>query len=164
MTLQDVLGDFGSLKHMVEQVFDDIAIAEEEIQRAKVECPGSSHVLDRAFGVLQRPGVMKSDEVYRRHIRELLKRVVSAGDTRKAMKAEVLACLSDFRLQNVTNKDGKLVMARLIEVVMGDVVGVLDIVKSLREGVGHEDYAGQTDAEIERLQRKVSMSDRVLRA
>ncbi len=163
MTLQDVLSDVGLDNNVFMRAFDDMAMAEEEIRRAKQMYPRQCEDMDKAFILLMRSDALKSEELYRRHMRELLKRVVDGQDCRLATKAEVLASLSEFSLQAVMNKAGSLVMAQLMETVMSDLDGVSDIVAGLRLSAGREDYAGQTREDITRLQQKVTMKNRVFK-
>lgn len=163
MTLQDVFDNFGPVKNVFTRAFEDMAIAEEEIRRAKQVHPEHSEDMEKAFILLKRTDVLKSEELYRRHMREILKRVANGQDCRLATKAEVLASLSEFSLQQVVNKAGSLVMAQLMETVMGDVAGVLDVVSGLRASAGREEYAGETREAIAHLQQKVTDKERVFK-
>lgn len=97
--LRDLMLDAGALPNFMGRIFDRMAIAEEEIDRA-----GGEATL--AFGDLA-PGLLAdfSEDLYRAHVRELLGRHEKGEDMRPGTKAEALVILSHASLKRPPDRN-----------------------------------------------------------
>lgn len=91
---------FESLIDTVTTTFGLVEVALDELEAAKARTPLMSPVLHRCFIMLQPTSVLrgKSPDLYRRHCRELLDRVVAGEDHREMTSAEVCGLLCDLSL------------------------------------------------------------------
>jgi hypothetical protein len=85
------------LTNVVGTVFHDMSIAEEEIARARgTETTDRDDPVWNAFRLLLATHpVMRTEFVYRAHVRELLARVAAGEDTRPGTDAEILGGISE---------------------------------------------------------------------
>lgn len=89
----------GSLLGTLQTVFDQMAIAEREIERYTARFQGNRVDIQRAF--VQLRWILKipvPEAVYRSHVRELLTRVANDQSLMRGTKAEVLMLLSEASL------------------------------------------------------------------
>lgn len=159
---RDILKDFKGLKATIDNIWRDMAIADEEIRRGQGNYPAEAERINSCFKLLLRPPVIQADALYRAHVRELVERVANEQDTRPVTRAELLAMMSEMTLQVKTNKLCSLILAHLMDLLLYGVEGADAIAKGLRESAGAEEYPGQTVEGIRELQAKHRIEHRVL--
>lgn len=88
--------------------FELVAIAEEEIARAKNEWPLYAHVIDSAFLIIQPNPIVTTGggRLYRVFARELLERIPKDGSPRDTTDAEVIGSLKEFSFLTPLNETG----------------------------------------------------------
>lgn len=104
-------------------------IAEEEIRAALERHPAKATLIDRiGFGILVPPRALDglSDEVYRRHARELMDRLAAGADTREATAAELLGILSAISFVAPLDSVGGAVFARTFAAVFPERADLTD--------------------------------------
>lgn len=80
----------------LENVFEQLAWAEEELKQARKRYPRSDDLLWHAFSLVQPTHErMETEFVYRSHCRELLVRVTKGEDTRPGTWAEIVSACSE---------------------------------------------------------------------
>lgn len=116
---------FGAMKKYLPRdltkAFEMMAVAEEEISKAKEREPLQSVRFDAAFRALcPRSHLFSSRHIdlYRWHVIELLDRVSRGEDLRPGTKAEVLGLLSETSLATPLSATAAVLMERLMDEVM----------------------------------------------
>lgn len=145
-----------NIRNSVSSAFARMEIAEEEISRAKRNFPKMAKVIDRAFKALcpTDPIRAKSDEVYRRHARELLVRAASGVDLRPPTSVELLCVALDSSLKAPLGSIGGLLAERLFADVFPE--------KAFSEEVHREPWPRAVEDELATLRRKFAVEDRKL--
>jgi hypothetical protein len=88
------------VRREVTSVLTQVDWAEAEITAARARHPGQADLLFHAFPLLSATAdLMRTEFVYRGHVRDLLERVAGGGDTREATDAEVAVVLSEVSLR-----------------------------------------------------------------
>lgn len=144
----------------IRRSFERMKIAEEEIARASRLRSNSSPErrarIQRAFSVLCPPEqlALKSDDVYRAHARELVRRAAADEDCRPGTDAEVLCCMLDCSLAAPPTALVGLACARLFGLVVG---------RSIGEELSAEPWPGAVAELVEDLRRKIAVPSRKLK-
>jgi len=142
--IDEALHEIG-LPSIAGSIFEQMEIAEEEINQAKVENPGKENELFNAFTLL-RPAIPRmTDPLYHLHCKEILKRVALGGDTRPPTKAERLQFLMDASLKAPPKNDAAVLQWQLFTDLFGEEKKryILGIAKDVSEP--HETYPGATN-------------------
>lgn len=126
-----------------------------EVAEAELACEGDP---PGAFRLLMPPVSMfdKAPDVYRAHVRELLRRIDRGDDTRPATDAEVLCALAATSLDAPLSTGPAALYERLFARVMPGRVPEGDPPR--------ERYAGEVDELLGSMRRRLGDPDRVLRA
>lgn len=144
----------------IQRSFERMKIAEEEITRASRLRSNSSPErrarIQRTFSVLCPPEqlALKSDDVYRSHARELVRRAAADEDCRPGTDAEVLCCMLDCSLAAPPTALVGLACARLFERVFG---------RSIGGELSAEPWPGAVAELVEDLRRKIAVPNRKLK-
>jgi hypothetical protein len=103
----------GGLAGTLGGLFRQMEWAEDEIAQAMQRHPAHSEVINEAFGILMPSlDLMSTEFVYRSHVRELLERLATGGDTRLATNAEVACACSEISQVAPMKPAGALVYMR----------------------------------------------------
>lgn len=146
--LGELIGE-GEAKRSISRAFDLMAVAEEEIERAKRLHPEKAEALHASFGILY-PGDLArygSDRLYRAHARELLDRVARGADLEPGTDAECLVAFSFASLRAPLSASATAAMERVFATVFPEERG---------ERAGREGYPGEVDEILSGLRRKIS--------
>jgi hypothetical protein len=114
-----------STASVISDVFEKVEVVEELLAAKKRRHPDKAKELDRAFMALQ-PSVFlqgKPDRIYKKHVEELLARVVVGADLRLGTKAEVLALLLDTSLRTPLKQDYNALIDELFLDLFGMIPG-----------------------------------------
>jgi hypothetical protein len=97
----DSFADLGSL---LSGAFEQMEWAEDEIQQAQKRHQDAADLIYHSFKLLCQPHeLMKKEQVYRAHSREILDRVAAGADTRPGTAAELcIACCESSQLAPLT--------------------------------------------------------------
>lgn len=134
-------------------LFEQMAVAEEEIEQAKARWPEHSERLHACFTLLQPSALLRGKDldVYRHHCRELLERVARGADTRPGTIAEVLCGLMGAATRAPLTTDAGGFAEVLFQQVMPG-----------RLAAGHvaEQWAGQHAEILHEARHKLAVPDR----
>jgi hypothetical protein len=150
--LRDLLGS--ELSGALDFSFARMRIAEEEIAAATKRWPTAARRIRASFLILRPSSWMRgSEELYRRHCRELLARIKRGDDVGPGTDAEVCWVISQASLAAPPDCDHAHAYARAFKRAFpehADVVGDL----------GRESYPGSVDELLERLRRKIGEQEK----
>jgi hypothetical protein len=124
--VDQVLGPMGSL---LDSLFKQMEIAEDEIAAAKERWPDSRDELHDSFKLLQPEAGMferLNEGLYRQHCRELLERVANGASRNElalGTKAEVLRLMSEWSLENSPGHEASALMAWLFSELFPGALG-----------------------------------------
>lgn len=151
--MSDVLGP--RLSNVLGGTFRRMDIAEREIREAMERHPERAQDIDRnAFALLCPSEVLAtvSDEVYRRHVRELLERFADVADTSEPTAAEMCAALSTASLAAPPGPSAAALYAREFIKLFPEKA---DIVAELAHGVHVEEWLiDEMDRSLRRTLRR----------
>jgi hypothetical protein len=135
------------------RAFRLMQVAEEEIVAAIKAHPEVRDALWNSFRLLD-PGIVAtaSDDLYRVHCRELLRRIVAGGDTRYGTDAELLIAFKEASLKAPLSPDGLRAYATVFR-------------KHFRMTddweLGPEAWQGMTEQTIAETRKRIYRADRV---
>lgn len=138
---------------VIRSTFRRMEIAEDEIARAKEAFPLKAEAIHNAFRYLcpTKPLECLSDDVYRQHCRELLKRIVDGADLRLGTAAEVLALLSAASLEAPPTRTAAVLYWQLFKRVLPEQSSTIaDDIGPLLEDSYHEQQACELEAKLRR--------------
>ncbi len=146
-SMREVLG--ADLTDRAERVFSFMAIAEEEIATAMKRWPRRAMTIRNAFNILTPGDLLATGEtLYRAHCRELLVRVMKGQDVTPGTDAECCLCFMQASLKAPPTH----AIAHAYGVVFAR---CLPEKSAILDGIGREDYVGQTDEILSELRRKI---------
>jgi hypothetical protein len=118
-TVEDLLD---STQRQLEDPFTLMGLAEEEIEQAIAEHPEAADLLFHSFALLRPTSdSMRTEFVYRGHVREILARVVTGQDTRPGTAAEACLALCDISLKAPLNTAAAGLYTRMWQLAFADV-------------------------------------------
>lgn len=131
------------------KVFDLVAVAEQEIERAIKEHPSKANELRAAFQEHLFPGELArfSDRVYRAHACEVLQRIADGKDPKPGTMAECLVALSLASLKAPLSSSYTAAMEKAFVYVFPE--------KHTEPRVGREAWAGETEEILTELRKKI---------
>lgn len=146
---------FGPFSDAVQSAFDQMAIAEREIQACAVQFPECGDAINQSFVQLRWTlGTIAPETVYTAHVRELLTRVVDGKSLKPGTRAEVLMLLSEGSMVVPLSARS----AALYVELYGEFYP--DAFKERPLSI-HEPWAGSSRALLEELRRKAKMDRRL---
>lgn len=150
----------GEVGDAIRSVFDDMAVAEQEIKAYQSRYPNKADLIWASFKLLRRTEALTSDTLYLAHVQEILDRVVAGRDTKLGTQAEALGAVTEALTFVKSNQTGALVMVHLLDGLALPVEGLREAREGLRAAAGFEQYAGSTAGIVAEIQRKLTVADR----
>lgn len=148
----DVLGP---ITDAVQSAFDQMAIAEREMQAYTAQFPDCGDAIQQTFVQLRWTlRTVAPEAVYVAHVRELLMRVVERRSLRPGTKAEVLMLLSENSLVAPLGARSAALYVALFDELYPDAF-------SDRPVTIHEPWAGSSSELLDELHRKATMDRRL---
>ncbi len=117
-----IMEHFGDTGNRIAGVFEQMAVAEEEITAAKLRYPEHVEVVHDSFRYLVSSAIVNqlySDKLYRGHCREIIDRVVKGEDVTLATDAELLVLYAEASLRAPLNGMGALLYFEAFLAVFG---------------------------------------------
>lgn len=156
--ITEILGP--TMSSTITRTFALMEVAEEELQRAK-DCaaPEDHDDIHAVFAYLCPSTVLagKNEELYRKHVREMIARRMKGEDTRPGTDAEVLCALSDWSLEHPPGKDANALYFRLaVNLIPAALINDQPPDHVLTD----ETYPGAIDELLTKLRRRLAQEDR----
>lgn len=145
----------GPLLDTVQSAFDQMGIAEREMQAYTDQFPGCGDAINQTFVQLRWTlGTIAPEAVYTVHVRELLNRVVEGHSLQPGTKAEVLMLLSEGSLVAPLGAQSAALYVELFDTFYP---GAFEE----RPVTIHEPWAGSSNELLAQLRRKAKMDRRL---
>ena len=144
--------DSPNLKKII-GLFDQMVIADEEIEFAKMQHPNQRALLHQCFLLLQPSGILNSvvglaERIYRAHCRQLLERVVTGEKLEQPTDAEIMIIVMQGSLVGPLRNDYAYAYFKLFRQHFPDALPEIDEYKP------QESWQGAGDEIIERMRKK----------
>ena len=145
----------GPFSDAVQSAFEQMAIAEREMQAHTVQFPECSDAIDQSFVQLRWTlGTIAPEAVYTAHVLELLMRVIDGKSLQPGTKAEVLMLLSEGSMVAPFGARCAALYVELFDEFYPDAF-------QERPLTIHEPWAGSSSELLDELRRKATMDRRL---
>lgn len=144
-----------------DSVFRDIETAENLIKKYSSKYPDHADEIDSAFLKLRRTDVLQGkDHLYKKHVEELLLRVIEGRNLAPATRAEVLGCMSEVtKIGPIRDRDFLNALSKLLDELFED-EQAKTIAGEIKDMTGPESHIGGSDEVVDVIGRKLKFDFR----